>query len=120
MSTPFTLLGNSTVLSANTTSGNTRVTIPVASVGGAGQWKIDNLDNGNTVIVNIGYGNTIQANLGNGTPSTAAGFAVDAYTTKYVILTGSQYNNTPVANVFVVANAVTGTAQVMFTPVAIN
>jgi len=120
MTTSFTVLGNSTVVSANTTSGNTRVTIPAGSVQGAGTWMIDNLDTTNTVIVNIGYGNTIQANLGTGNASTAAGFVVDSYATKYVTLPGSQFNNTPLANVFVVANAVSGTANVMFTPIAFN
>jgi len=81
---------------------------------------IDNLDTTNGVIVNIGYANTIQANLGNGNASSAAGFAIDAYASKFVTLPGSQYNNNPAANVFVVANAVSGTANVMFTPVSIN
>jgi len=117
----FTPLGNSTVLAANTTSGNARVAISSGSVQGAGQWMIDNLDTANTVIVNIGYANTIQANQGTvGSASTALGFAIDAYASKFVTLPGSEFNNDPAANVFVVANAISGTANVMFTPVYIQ
>jgi len=119
MSISFLPNGNSTVVTANTTSGSTVVRIPVsASTPQIGAFMIDNLDTGNVVMVNIGYANTVQANQGNATPGTAAGFAVSAYATKYVNLHQGT-NVSPPGNVYVVANAVSGTAQVAFTPVYI-
>jgi len=119
MSISFLPNGNSTVVTANTSSGSAVVRIPVsASTPQIGAFMIDNLDTGNVVMVNIGYGNTIQANQGNGTPGSAGGFAVSAYATKYVNLNQGT-NVSPPGNIYVVANAVSGTATVSITPVYI-
>jgi hypothetical protein len=118
MAIDFTPIGNSTVVAANTSSGNTRVAITRgANAPAIGCFMIDNLDTGNVVIVNIGYSNTIQANQGTGNASTASGFAVSAYATKYITLPASQFNQNPQATVYVAANAVSGTADVMITPI---
>jgi hypothetical protein len=114
MSISFQQNGLSKTLSANTTSGSTLTTIAATGVTSIGAFMIDNLDAANAVIVNVGYANTITANSVAGT-----GFAVPARSTKFVNLTQQNNFTAQPATAYLAANAVTGTASVVFTPVYI-
>ena len=117
MSISFLPNGNSTVVTANTSSGSASVAITTAGGTQIGAFMIDNLDTANAVIVNFGYANTVTATVATGI-SNGQGFAVPRASTKYINLNQSN-NFTPPAVIYAVANAVSGTATVSITPVYI-
>ena len=121
MSISFLPNGNLQLLTANTTSGSTLTTVRAGGASQIGAWMIDNLS-ANAVIVNVGFANTVVA-------TASQGFAIPANGTKYLNLhqaTNVNYvgangvvQNTQATTAYLAANAVTGTAQVAFTPVYI-
>jgi hypothetical protein len=116
MSISFLPNGNSTVIAANTTSGAARVALTRAGGTQLGAFMIDNLS-ANAVIFNYSIANTVTANVATGV-SNGQGFAIPAGATKFLDLHQGT-NVTPPATVYVVANAVVGTATVNITPVYI-
>ena len=110
MSISIQQTGNTVTILANTSSGTTTVSVRATGTQQIGSWMIDNLDTGNSVQVNLGFANTVSAN-------NSQGFGIPARSTKYVNLMSNPV--TPATTVYLVANAVSGTAQVSFTPVYI-
>ena len=105
--------GNSSVITANTTSGNTQLVINTVNGSLPGAFYVVN-SSANIVFVNFDYTGTANAVVATG-DQNGRGISVGTIPVVVNLNQGWQYNPGPV---YVTAVATTGTANVYFTPVA--
>jgi len=117
MSISFTPNGNASLIAANTASGSNRISITATKGATIGSFLVVNGDVANIAIVNIGFANTTSAVTPTGT-ANGTGFPILPFESKFLNL-HQESNFNPNTTAYAAANTISGTANVVITPVYI-
>ena len=107
--------GNTSVLTANTTSGNTQLVINTNNGFLPGQFYVMNDNANQSVCVNISISPTANAKVASGDQN---GVGIMVYPYYPIVINMNQGYNPNIGNIYITAVTPTGTANVYITPVA--